>query len=73
MFYFAVRYVHSYFASISLGKRELVDLLLFCSDVMSLLSFFDSSSRCRGLSVVCDCGISGRNHFKIGYIWFLYM
>ena len=45
----------SRFAIISLGKRELVALLLLCSDVMSLLSLLRGAM---GWSVVCDCGIS---------------
>ena len=39
---FAVRCVLSSFAINSLGKGELVALLLFVLNVMSLLSFFDS-------------------------------
>ena len=45
-----------------LRKRELVALLLLNSvDVMLLLSFFASSSRCLGWSIVPDCCISSLN------------
>ena len=35
-------------------ERELAG----CFTFVVFLSLFDSSSRCHGLSVVCDCGIS---------------
>ena len=57
MFRCTLLYVHSSFAIISMGKRELVALLS--------LSFLVSRDGCvalprgaMGLSAVCDCGIS---------------
>ena len=51
LYCFVVLCALSSFAIISLGKRESW-LLYFCCvlNVMSLLSFFDSSSRCHGLA-----------------------
>ena len=46
---FAVKCVVSSFAIISLGKRELVALLLLTIGAIWLLVICDSSSRCRGL------------------------
>ena len=51
LFRFAVLCVLFSFAIVWPGKRELVAIVLFCSDVlnvMSLLSFFDPSSLCHG-------------------------
>ena len=49
LFCFAVLFVLSSFAIISLGKRGLASLLSLCSEFMLLLSIFDYSSRCHGL------------------------
>ena len=51
LFSCSVLCVLSSFAITQLGKRELVALLVSkcVLNAMSLLSFFDSSSRCRGL------------------------
>ena len=54
LFCFGVLCVLSSFAIISLGKRELVALLLLCSECRSLT--FPHGAK--GWSVVCDCGIS---------------
>ena len=56
--FFAVLCVLSSVAIIALGKREMVALFLCDLNAMSLFLFFDSSPRCHGWSVVCDCGIS---------------
>ena len=48
----AVLCVFSSFVIIPLGKRKLVALHVCVLNVISLLSFFDSSSRCHGL--VCS-------------------
>ena len=51
MFYCALLYVHSSFAIILMGKRELVALL--SRDYYVVLRH-----GAMGLSAVCDCGIS---------------
>ena len=57
MFCCTLLYVHSSFAIILMGKRELVALLSlsFWCLVMVWLALPSSAL---GLSVVCDCGIS---------------
>ena len=57
MFCCTLHYVHSSFAIILMGKRELVDLLS-----LSSLLYHDYCVAfprdAMGLSAVCDCGIS---------------
>ena len=48
-------YVHSSFAIILMGKRELVALFVF---LVSLDGCVALPRGAMGLSVVCDCGIS---------------
>ena len=52
LFCYALICVPSSFAIILMGKRKLVALLCCHTDVMVLLMFCGSSSRCRGL--VCS-------------------
>ena len=52
LFWYALLYALSSFAIILTRKRELVALLFCLSDVLLLLKFCDSSSRCCGL--VCS-------------------
>ena len=57
MFCRTLLYVHSSFAIILMGKRELVALLSlsYCFLVIVVLALPRSAM---GLSAVCDCGIS---------------
>ena len=57
MFCCALLCVHSSFAIISMGKRELVALLLFVLQV-SRDCCVALPHDAMGLSAVCDCGIS---------------
>ena len=56
MFCCTLLYVHSSFAIILVGKRQLVALLSLSS--WCLVIVVCSSSDAMGLSAVCDCGIS---------------
>ena len=59
MFCFALLCVHSSFAIISLRKRELVALLLLCSEChCRYYRSFTLPRGAMGWSVLCDCGIS---------------
>ena len=66
LFCFAVLCVlsSSSFAIISLGKRELIALLLLCVlNVMSLLSFMTLPCGAMGWSEVCECALPDQTHF----------
>ena len=52
MFCCTILYVHSRFAIILVGKRELIALLVSCDCCVAL------PRGVMGLSAVCDCGIS---------------
>ena len=58
MFCCALLCVHSSFAIISMGKRELVTLLCLSSWSQSCDCFVALPHDTMGLSAVCDCGIS---------------
>ena len=55
MFCCALLYVHSSFAIILMGKRELVALLSLSSCCLVFVVWLFLA---KGLSAVCDCGIS---------------
>ena len=59
MFCCALLCVHSSFAIILMGKRELVALLLYCLTDVLLQKCSVALSHCAvGWYAVCDCGIS---------------
>ena len=65
MFCCTLLYVHSSFAVILMGKRELVALLFCTLTYFACFVLLESSDCCvalprcsMGLSAVCDCGIS---------------
>ena len=62
IFYCALLFVHSSFAIISKGKRELVDLLCLYRDC-----FLAHPHDATGLSAVCYCGISRSYSLTILY------
>ena len=67
LFCFAVLFVLYSFAIISLGKRELVALLLLCSEChvpIFILRFLSHDAM--GWSVVCDCDISWLYPLSVG-------
>ena len=63
LFCFALLCVHSSFAIILKMKKKLVALLLLTNRYIFTINVYcGSSSRCRGLGVVSDCGISDHTH-----------
>ena len=58
MFCYALLYVHSSFAIILMGKRELVALLSLSSWCLVVVINVALRSDAMGLSAVCACGIS---------------
>ena len=57
MFCCALLCVHSSFAIISMGKRELVALLCLSSWCLVIVVTVALPHNAKGLSAVCDCGI----------------